>query len=324
MVGGDVARDRQPLGLAGTHQGKPRRAGQPAQVHARAGGAHQLQDGADRQRLGHHRDADQAERAGHGTLVGDAVARKMRVLRAQPDRVAEGRRVLQRAHQHLGVGKWRIGLAEGDAAGLGQLRHLGDASALQAGRQRTDRVDARTRQVACAELEHLHQTGLVERRIGIGWARQRGDAAGGRSVHLRLQRRLVFEARLAQTRRQIHQTRRDHQPGRLDDALRAEVGRLAADGDDLAGCHADIRSVVETARRVDDAPATDEDLHAAPPISRFITAMRTAIPNVTCGRMTACGPSATAESISTPRFMGPGCMTMASGAARASFSGVRP
>jgi len=36
------------------------------------------------------------------------------------------------------------------------------------------------------------------------------------------------------------------------------------------------------------------------------------------------GPSATADSISTPRFIGPGCMTMQSGLASASFSEVSP
>ena len=48
------------------------------------------------------------------------------------------------------------------------------------------------------------------------------------------------------------------------------------------------------------------------------------MPNVTCGRITLCEPSATLLSISTPRLMGPGCMTMQSGLASASFSGVKP
>ena len=56
----------------------------------------------------------------------------------------------------------------------------------------------------------------------------------------------------------------------------------------------------------------------------LITAMRTAMPKVTCGRITLCLPSTTAESISTPRLIGPGCITMASGLASCSFSGVRP
>ena len=45
------------------------------------------------------------------------------------------------------------------------------------------------------------------------------------------------------------------------------------------------------------------------------TAMRTATPISTCSRMSDCAPSATSESISTPRFIGPGCMTSASGLA---------
>ena len=36
-----------------------------------------------------------------------------------------------------------------------------------------------------------------------------------------------------------------------------------------------------------------------------MTAMRTAMPKVTCGRITLCVPSATEESISTPRLIGP-------------------
>src|SRR5262249_47865775 len=44
-------------------------------------------------------------------------------------------------------------------------------------------------------------------------------------------------------------------------------------------------------------------------------AMRTATPISTCSRMSDCAPSATAVSISTPRFIGPGCMTSAFGLA---------
>ncbi len=45
------------------------------------------------------------------------------------------------------------------------------------------------------------------------------------------------------------------------------------------------------------------------------TAMRTATPISTCSRISDCAPSATMESISTPRFIGPGCITSASGLA---------
>ncbi len=53
--------------------------------------------------------------------------------------------------------------------------------------------------------------------------------------------------------------------------------------------------------------------------------MRTATPISTCSRITLrSGSSATALSISTPRFIGPGCITSASGLARPSFSASRP
>ena len=52
--------------------------------------------------------------------------------------------------------------------------------------------------------------------------------------------------------------------------------------------------------------------------------MRTATPISTCSRMSDWAPSATAVSISTPRFIGPGCMTSAPGFAQASFSWSRP
>ena len=45
------------------------------------------------------------------------------------------------------------------------------------------------------------------------------------------------------------------------------------------------------------------------------TAIRTATPISTCSRISDWAPSATEESISTPRFIGPGCITNASGRA---------
>ena len=64
--------------------------------------------------------------------------------------------------------------------------------------------------------------------------------------------------------------------------------------------------------------------HLRPSITASSTAMRTATPLRTWSRITDCGPSATSEAISMPRFMGCGCMTMASGLALASRSADRP
>src|ERR1700730_12348559 len=54
------------------------------------------------------------------------------------------------------------------------------------------------------------------------------------------------------------------------------------------------------------------------------TAMRTATPISTCSRLSDWAPPATLESISTPRFIGPGCITSASGLAYESLRSSSP
>ena len=101
-------------------------------------------------------------------------------------------------------------------------------------------------------------------------------------------------------------------------------GRRRADRRDLARRDVERRFAIDAVGGIDQAAVGDLDLHAQVPAMMLITAIRTAMPNVTCGRITERSPSATAESISTPRFIGPGCMTITSGLASASFSCVRP
>ena len=55
-----------------------------------------------------------------------------------------------------------------------------------------------------------------------------------------------------------------------------------------------------------------------------MAAMRTATPFATCSRTVEAGESAATDEISSPRFIGPGCITIASGAASASFSASSP
>ena len=50
------------------------------------------------------------------------------------------------------------------------------------------------------------------------------------------------------------------------------------------------------------------------PSNSASTAMRTNTPLATCSRISDCAPSATSAAISTPRLIGPGCMTRQSGA----------
>ena len=90
-----------------------------------------------------------------------------------------------------------------------------------------------------------------------------------------------------------------------------------------AGDH-QVAQFVAAGGGVDQPAVFDQDLHASFPARIDITAMRTAMPKVTWGKMTLWLPSATAEAISTPRLIGPGCITMASGLASCSLAADRP
>ena len=250
-------------------------------------------------------------------------AREKRVLRSQPDGEAETARVLHRTRHDLGIDQRLIGLRKPDAASLGQLGHLGQHFALQTHRERTQRIEMRLIEIARPMLEHLDQTRLIEHRIGIRRTDQTGDTTGERGLHLGFECGLVFEARLTQPRRQIDQPWADHQPAGIDHPLGNKARRRRIDRDDASVVQMKMSDAIEPCGSIDEVPIADRDLHR-PPARMLITAMRTAIPKVTCLRITDCGPSATADSISTPRFIGPGCITIASGLASASFSAVRP
>jgi hypothetical protein len=225
---------------------------------------------------------------------------------------------LQRTPQHLRVRRRGIALGEGNAAGLRELPHLGKRFTAQLQRERADGVDTGAGKRARAPAQHVDQPGLVERRIGIRRAGEARHAPGESRVELRLERGLVLEPRLAQARGEIDQAGRDHQAGGIDDALgpRESLRDMPLGDEKVAGS-------VSSCGRIDDARVADLQPHQLP-ATMLMTAIRTAMPNVTCGRMTERGPSATVESISTPRFIGPGCITIASLRATDSFSSVRP
>jgi len=78
-------------------------------------------------------------------------------------------------------------------------------------------------------------------------------------------------------------------------------------------------------RWVDEPDTTEVEIrHRTAPASRYSSAIRIATPLVTWSVMTDWAPAATSAAISTPSFIGPGCMTSASGLAVASRAEVSP
>jgi hypothetical protein len=186
----------------------------------------------------------------------------------QPNGIAVGGGVLQRAHEHQAVGQRQIGLREAHAAGLGELGHLGERGALQLARQRAERKQPTAAELAGAELEHLHQPRLVEHRVGVGRAHETRDAAGSGRGQLALEHAFVLLPGLAQPRGQVHEAGGHHQGGGVDHAVGRELGGRA-DADDAARRDGDIGRLVAAAGGVDDAAVADEDLHAGPPMGRL-------------------------------------------------------
>ena len=257
-VDAHIRRNRQSFSLGRPHDGHSRSAGQPAQVHAGTGGAHQLEDRVQRHRLRGHRDSRQAQSRRHGPARGNALAQPA-VLRTQPDGVAEGRGVLEGSLQHQGVRHGLLGLGETDAPRIGELGHLGQRLALQSPRQRTQREQPAAAELAGAELQHLDQAGLVQRRIGVRRAYQAGHAAGGSGLQLALEHAFVLEPGFAQPRGQVDEPGHDQAARGVDAAIGLETGRHRADGHDAAGGDGHVGPAVTGRGRVDDPAAANQD-----------------------------------------------------------------
>src|SRR2546427_2954991 len=118
----------------------------------------------------------------------------------------------------------------------------------------------------------------------------------------------------------VHESRRDDRAAHVAHSRSGRCAEPRAHGGDAAVLDQHVRGLVQVAARVHHAAALEQQWRrhqsvppaagpfaasassGLPPASRYSTAMRTATPFVTWSRITLCGPSATRESISTPRF----------------------
>ncbi len=337
-----IAGDAQPflLGLADRFD---RGGGRDVRgVIARAGPAHQMQVALDHHHFGIGRDARNAETGGQLAIVHRPAIGEARLFRMLDHQRIEAARIGQGAAHHLHVAHRMESVGEAERAAIGQQRHLHQILALQPLGQGAVAIDLHAPGLARASRNELDAGHVVDDRLGIGQAHHRGDAAGRRRQAAGLDRLLVLLARLAQLHAHIDETGRQHMAvAILDLGIVRRVGarHLRTGRDDDAILHQDSAGLVAVAGGVDQ-PRIDEGerpvlflrrpggqgrrRHEFPVrlrVSASRHAMRTATPISTCSRMTErLMSSATSESISTPRFIGPGCMIKASGLARASLA----
>ena len=112
-------------------------------------------------------------------------------------------------------------------------------------------MDVRAVQLVRAKPQHFDESRLVQDRIGIGRASERGDAPRNSRRHFRIERRLVFIAGLTQPRRQIDEPRRDAKPLRIDRFVCFEACGRGADCGDLAVGDEYVRSRFGSRGRID-------------------------------------------------------------------------
>ena len=211
--------------------------------------------------LGRRRRADQAEPRRELALVHHAVG-KIGILGVMHDQRVEIARIGQRAAHHLGIGDGVRPVGEGDRAGGLEQADLGHLLALEALGEGRHRMHAHDRGVAGAAQHEVDDRGIVDRRIGVGLADDRGDAAGGRRLARGGEGLAILGAGLADEGAHVDQAGRDDLALAVDDfgALGHAGGADAALG--LAH-HAvgdqQIAGNVEVARRIDDPGVGEQD-----------------------------------------------------------------
>src|SRR5581483_8953217 len=197
---------------------------------------------------------------------------------------AEPRRVLERASHQPAV--LHAAATDGDRAG--------DVDVAEAG---------------LAQVEDLaHDPGAIDRRIGVRHRDDRGEPAERGGARPGLDGLGLLVAGLAQVRVEVDEPWGDHAPGCVDHTVGGEVGPDR--GDSAVVADHDVAAAL--AGRVDQPAASQHDRHCRStplPSNRYRTAMRTATPLRTWSITTERGRSATSAAISTPRFIGPGCIT---------------
>ena len=236
--------------------------------------------------------------------------------------IGEGTAHHQRIHHAL------VAVREGDSACGLEEADFGHFIAFHPLGQRGHGVNIDDRGVARAAQDKVHGRRIVDDGFGIWLADDGGDATGSCGETGRGKSLAMARAGFAHKGAHVHEARRDDLAGAINNVC---AFRHARSSDAPAGVadHAvgnqHIAGAINIPRRIDQPGVGEQDgaaicthmVHALGRLraSASSTAMRTATPISTCSRISDCAPSATMESISTPRFIGPGCITSASGLA---------
>ena len=330
VVGRHAAGDGQPARLGSGNGVQRRTCADLAEVVAGARQLNQADVALHDHRFGDGGRGGQAQPGGELAFGGRGVQDQFGVFGMGDHQCVEGGGVRQGPAQHPRIGHRAIAVREGHRAGFLQQPDLGHGLAGQSARQGGGGQHAHARRGGGAAHQEIHQRRFINDRVGVGHHDHGGDAACGRCGAGTFQAFAMLRPRLAGEDAGVNQAGRQHQAMAVDDFRIGGFGiveQTRADIGDLAVFHQQAAAHIHAAGRINQAgiPEGNPAVHAIPRDSASRMAMRMATPISTCSeiRLTTTS-SAMSDAISTPRFMGPGCMTSAPGLAMASLARSRP
>ena len=320
---GDLRGHAQPARLGVGHRRQRRLGREVAAVQRRARLLGQRDVPLHHHGFGRRRLPAQPQPRRNDPVVHDAAGRDGRVLAVLRQRDVEIGQVLEGPPRDGRVGHRVAVVRNGHRARIAQARELGQVAAGAADRDAGDRQHPRVgsgRRVEHAGDQHRR----INRRRRVGHRADRREAAARRGPRAGRDRLLVLLAGLAQVHVQVDEAGSDDESRRVQHGR--AVGRFQAGPGfgDAPVAEQQVERRVDAVAGVDQAAAADQDRcrHSPPLASRKRTAMRIASPAETCASIRLCAPCATSGAISTPSFIGPGCITTACGAAAATRSAV--
>jgi hypothetical protein len=213
----DLRGDVHASGLGFAHEPDGARRGQMRDVHVRARELGEQDIAAHHDVLRRRRNAGDAELGGDDALVHGAAAREVVVLGVADDGASEGQRVLHGAPEEGGVHDALAVVGEGHAAGLCQLRELGERLAPQAPRDGADGVHAHDALAGGLGEDVVGDGAVVVDRVRVGHARDGREAARGRRARAGGHRLLVLVAGLAQVHVDVDEAGTHDLAGGVDD-----------------------------------------------------------------------------------------------------------
>ena len=292
-------------------------------VIARAGQLNEAQVAVNNRRFGGHRNSRQAEPCRQFAFMHHTGALQILIHCVLHNQRVKCSGISQRAPHGQRIHHGAVAIGKGNGPGFAQQAELGHAMPVAAFGQSGHRVNAHNRRVAGAARDEVNQSRIVNHRIGVRHGNHGGHATGSSGLRAGGQCFAMLFARLAGEDLHVDKAGQNRHALAVMGFYAAWRFRLFADGEDFAILDNQIAGLVEAIGRVNQAGIGESAIHSASPVlfgrlaaRASSTAIRTATPISTWSRMRLrSGSSATALSISTPRFIGPGCITSASGLA---------